>query len=185
MRCNGRVRRSRLRVLGTCLNTARRLVVPFALGILLTACGGGGGGSTPPPSSPPVVPPPASDPPPTDDEPGSEEEAEEEEGAENRPPEADAGRDRTVLVGATVLLDGSGSTDVDGDKLEYRWTLLSAPGPGIELTAADTIEPSFIAHFAGDYVIELVVNDGVLDSAADTVRISTSNTAPVADAGLD
>jgi hypothetical protein len=48
---------------------------------------------------------------------------------ENLPPLADAGPDQTVLVGQTATLDGSHSTDADGDPLTYRWTILSRP-PG-------------------------------------------------------
>jgi hypothetical protein len=44
----------------------------------------------------------------------------------NKPPVADAGGDQTVecdgLHSAQVTLDGSKSTDPDGDNLDYRWT---------------------------------------------------------------
>ena len=40
----------------------------------------------------------------------------------NTPPVADAGPDQTVQVTDTVQLDGSGSTDVDGDLLTFSWT---------------------------------------------------------------
>jgi hypothetical protein len=42
-----------------------------------------------------------------------------------------------------------------------------------------------VADLPGTYVAQLVVNDGMADSAPDTVAISTSNSAPVADAGPD
>jgi hypothetical protein len=41
----------------------------------------------------------------------------------NSAPVAKAGADQTVFAGATVALDGTGSTDVDGDPLTYRWTI--------------------------------------------------------------
>ncbi len=42
-------------------------------------------------------------------------------------PVADAGPDQSVTTGATVTLDGSGSTDADGDSLTYSWSLTSVP----------------------------------------------------------
>ncbi|MDX1449390.1 MAG: ATP-binding protein, partial [Acidimicrobiia bacterium] len=48
--------------------------------------------------------------------------------APNRPPVADAGPDQTVLVGDTVTLDGSGSSDADGDALGFEWSLLGPIG---------------------------------------------------------
>jgi len=45
--------------------------------------------------------------------------------------------------------------------------------------------PSFTANKSGNYVLELIVNDGRLDSLPVTVTISTLNSRPVADAGAD
>ena len=45
----------------------------------------------------------------------------------NSPPVANAGTDQKVAAGAIVQLDGSRSTDVNGDALSYQWSLLSTP----------------------------------------------------------
>ena len=106
----------------------------------------------------------------------------------NTPPVADAGADQTVEVGDTVMLDGSGSSDADGDTLQFSWAFLTLPGgSAAALSGANTVAPSFLADQPGDYVIELVVSDGNVSSAPDDVVIVTvpGNTAPVADAGPD
>ena len=38
-----------------------------------------------------------------------------------------AGPNQTVKAGATVILNGSGSNDVDGDPLTFSWTLTTPP----------------------------------------------------------
>ena len=102
----------------------------------------------------------------------------------NSAPVANAGPNQTVAVGSTVTLNGSGSTDVDGDSLTYAWTLLQVPtGSTAGLTGATTVSPTFIADKAGTYMAQLVVNDGHGNSANSTVTITTSNTPPVANAG--
>lgn len=105
---------------------------------------------------------------------------------QNSKPVADAGSDRTVFSGSTVHLDGRGSSDADGNLLTYRWSFLSRPsGSKASLKNSTAAQPTFIADRLGTYVIELVVNDGTLDSDPDTVVISTENSRPVASAGPD
>ena len=104
----------------------------------------------------------------------------------NSAPVARPGNDRSVALGALVTLDGSASTDVDGDTLTYAWSLLSAPaGSTAVLTAPSSVNPSFVADRPGSYVVQLIVNDGQLASTPVTVTISTDNAAPAANAGPD
>jgi YD repeat-containing protein len=104
----------------------------------------------------------------------------------NTPPVANAGSDQTATVGTTVALDGSGSSDVDGNSLTYAWSLVSRPaGSTATLTGATTVNPTFVLDKAGTYGVQLLVNDGSANSAPDSVAISTRNTAPVAHAGPD
>ncbi|MEO1575521.1 MAG: PKD domain-containing protein, partial [Pseudomonadota bacterium] len=99
-------------------------------------------------------------------------------------PVANAGADQTVAQGAAVTLDGIGSFDLDGQALGYTWRLAEVPsGSAARLDATHRTDVTFTADVAGDYVAELVVNDGRIDSVVDRVRVSTRNTAPVADAG--
>ncbi len=104
-------------------------------------------------------------------------------GSVNHPPVADAGPDQTVFQGDTVHLDGTGSYDPDGDSISYHW---SASG-GILLTDSTGATPSFRApssEIGGTRIFSfvLVVNDGNLNSAGDTVLITVKqkNLAPVA-----
>lgn len=91
----------------------------------------------------------------------------------NTLPVADAGDDQTVTAGDSVMLDGNGSSDDDGDPLTYTWTFDSRPeGSMAELSAADTAMASFTTDEAGDYVVQLIVNDGKEDSAPDTVTVT-------------
>jgi PKD domain len=105
---------------------------------------------------------------------------------QNSKPIADAGPDQTVPLGSRVFLDGRGSRDADGDALTFRWQLLGRPAnSNAVLQNASTAQPSFIADRAGNYTVELIVNDGKLDSDPDIVIISTQNSKPVANAGPD
>ena len=66
----------------------------------------------------------------------------------NLPPIADAGEDQFVLVGETVILDGSNSSDPETDpepEITYQWeqTFVDQE-PAVELSGADTAFLSFI-----------------------------------------
>lgn len=104
----------------------------------------------------------------------------------NSAPVARPGANRSVALGARVVLDGSGSTDVDGDPLSFAWSLLSRPaGSSAALSSASAVKPEFVADKPGSYVVQLIVNDGLVDSPAATVTLSTDNAAPTANAGPD
>src|SRR5690606_875508 len=108
-------------------------------------------------------------------------------GPANRAPVADAGDAQTGVVGQAVTLDGTGSTDPDGDTLSYSWTLSGPTGSTATLDDSAAAQPVFTPDAAGDYTATLVVNDGTTNSAIDTVTISvaSANQIPVADAGDD
>jgi len=94
-------------------------------------------------------------------------------GGSNSAPVANAGADLNVATGSTVILDGSTSSDTEGDALTFQWGVISVPtGSNATLTNADTFNPSFTADVGGNYVFSLVVNDGSLDSTADSVTIT-------------
>ena len=102
----------------------------------------------------------------------------------NLPPTANPGFDQTVAVGSTANLNGYGSSDTDGNRLTFQWTLSARPaGSAAALSNSTTPTPSFVADVAGNYSVQLVVNDGTASSAPATVIISTVNSAPVANAG--
>ena len=105
---------------------------------------------------------------------------------ENYPPVANAGADQTVRVGDDVTLNGSASTDRDGERLQYAWAIVSKPdGSSATLTGADSVLPTLHIDHPGTYQLQLIVNDGLQDSVPDTVILTTTNSAPVANAGPD
>ena len=91
----------------------------------------------------------------------------------NQAPIADAGPDQTVEqdshAGASVTLDGSGSSDPDGDSLTYSWTWDGG--------SASVVSPTVVLPL-GTTTITLVVNDGTVNSDADTVDITLVDTTP-------
>jgi hypothetical protein len=106
----------------------------------------------------------------------------------NVAPVANAGPDQSVAPGAVVTLNGSASSDANGNPLTYSWAFTSRPaGSSAALSNATVANPTFTADVAGAYVLNLVVNDGQVNSAPDTVTITASvgNVAPVANAGPD
>ena len=65
-------------------------------------------------------------------------------------PIANAGKDQTVFPGDTVILDGSGSSDMDGDSLTYTWTIVSQPSNSqASLSDPFAVSPSFVVDEGG------------------------------------
>ena len=108
--------------------------------------------------------------------------------AVNVAPVANAGLDRSLQIGDTGVLDGSASSDLNGDALTYKWSVIAGPS-GSQLIGDTQALAQFVPNVAGVYTLGLVVNDGVLDSAQATVQLtvvpSGTNRAPTADAGID
>jgi len=88
-------------------------------------------------------------------------------------PVADAGVDQTVLLGDIVLLDGSASSDFNGDPLTYNWVLTESPaGSTASLSNPSAINPGFRADMTGRYSARLVVSDAIGTSLPDSVKIN-------------
>ena len=105
---------------------------------------------------------------------------------QNQIPIADAGIDQNVPIKSTVQLDANGSSDPDGDPISFEWSFVSVPaGSTATLSSFTAAGPTFVADTAGSYIVQLIVHDGQLDSQPDAVTISTQNSPPVADAGVD
>lgn len=90
----------------------------------------------------------------------------------NVAPVADAGADQTVVKLDEVTLDGTGSSDPDGDALTYGW--VQTGGPSVNLSDTQGDQPWFVAPQVSEATtlsFELVVNDGEFDSASDSVSV--------------
>ena len=102
----------------------------------------------------------------------------------NSLPVASAGPDRRAVINMVVLLDGSASSDTDGDPLTWLWTQVDGP-TGDDLSDITAISPIFTPTQEGAYTFSLVVNDGTDDSLPDTVTVNVkiANVTPVLSAG--
>jgi hypothetical protein len=100
---------------------------------------------------------------------------------QNLPPTAAAGADVTAARRSRVFLSGAGS-DPDGGGVTFQWAQTS--GPTVELSAAGTRQPSFVApDVECDLELELTVSDG-MDPATDTVTVHVRNQRPEASVSL-
>jgi hypothetical protein len=90
----------------------------------------------------------------------------------NNAPTAMAGFDQYQPRDTVVLLDGRNSEDPDSDLLSYEWSLKSVPvGSSAVLSDPTSPTPTFIPDLLGEYIVNLVVNDGSLTSEADEILV--------------
>jgi PKD repeat protein len=102
----------------------------------------------------------------------------------NVAPVANAGPDQSIdKIDVIVTLDGTGSTDANGDKLNYLWSVTKPDGLLAQLSDPSAVNPTFKADVHGTYVAQLTVSDGFSGTHTDTVTISFTNVSPVAEAG--
>jgi subtilisin family serine protease len=86
-----------------------------------------------------------------------------------------------AIGGSTITLDGSRSSDPDGQIVGYAWTQVS--GPPVTLMNATSPVASFVAPTAGTVVFALTVTDSD-DLTATTQTSFTIDTPPAADAEI-
>ena len=93
----------------------------------------------------------------------------------NVAPVANAGPNQYVSVGVTVNLNGSASSDANGDPLTYSWILISKPtGSTATLASSTTVSPTFTADVVGTYMVGLIVNDGKAESNQYIIAVISS-----------
>lgn len=94
----------------------------------------------------------------------------------NVAPVANAGVDQAVVQGTTVHLDGSLSSDPEGQPLTFIWTQIG--GTPVALDTSVPARPTFVASVleASDpmLIFQLVVSDGSMSSTPDTVTVAVA-----------
>lgn len=97
---------------------------------------------------------------------------------QNAKPIANPGDAQYFQIGGpeeTVTLSGAASYDPEGAPLTYAWSIDSAPVGSDALIGADaSVEASFTPDLIGDYLVRLVVNDGLFDSDPTYVTVTAS-----------
>jgi hypothetical protein len=100
----------------------------------------------------------------------------------NRPPIADANGPYEVNGNENIKLDGTRSSDPDGDHLTYSWMIKIDPTGRASLTGSDTATPTFHAPdnvYVAVYVrVELTVDDGRGHTDSDTALVRIQPVAP-------
>ena len=94
-------------------------------------------------------------------------------GGGNKAPIADAGSDQTPNISTLVTLDGSASSDPDGDDLTFSW--VETTSTGVSITNANTDSPTFTTLGTPEtYTFELTVSDPKGKFDTDTVTITVT-----------
>lgn len=90
-------------------------------------------------------------------------------------PVASAGVSSTVSTGRKVTLDGSKSSDADGDKLTYKWEVKSKPtGSTATIVNPTQAMAEFTPDVLGTYVFTLSVSDGNWPTVTSEVTVTVA-----------
>ncbi|NOZ85892.1 MAG: hypothetical protein GXP49_06450 [Deltaproteobacteria bacterium] len=106
----------------------------------------------------------------------------------NRNPAANAGPDTSGPNLSEISISGSAS-DPDGNPMAYQWSFTARPDGSFlsnnDIVARDTLNPKFTPDVKGVFILQLSVRDGCNGVDTDTVRVTSTNNPPIADAGPD
>jgi hypothetical protein len=116
-------------------------------------------------------------------------------GSENNTPIADAGEggELGACSNNPIELNGFGSYDLDGDELEYEWSVVSVPSDSgasdKSFSSRSAADATFNWDVSGTYVLQLQVSDGIEWSSPDVLSFTIAdledNLVPVSNAGAD
>lgn len=80
-----------------------------------------------------------------------------------------------TMVGKTVSLDASSSTDPRSVAMSYSWTLTTPANSKAKLSKASGAQSSFAIDLSGSYVLTLTVDNGTLKSSKTVSVVGTDN----------
>ncbi|MEE8107804.1 MAG: hypothetical protein V3T36_01500, partial [Gammaproteobacteria bacterium] len=95
----------------------------------------------------------------------------------NSAPSANAGIGQAVQEGVTVFLDGSSSSDPDGDTITFAW--VQTFGPSVTLSNPDSAISSFVAPQVSANVIlnfQLTVTDSFGGASSSIAAVTVTDT---------
>lgn len=104
--------------------------------------------------------------------------------ATNVPPSVKLDLPSKLALDQTITLEAN-AYDADGDILSYQWAITSTPDDAaVKLTGGANSVAEFHANTAGEYQLQLTVNDGYEATVTDfSLHYTAGNVAPVANAG--
>jgi len=99
----------------------------------------------------------------------------------NHSPVAKIEHNQIVALDSPIDLNGSASSDPEGQALTYQWTLLQKPqNSNAALSEADQPHCRITIDINGHYKIQLIVNDGQVNSFPAVIELDTENSPPLA-----